>query len=201
MQENKPGTKTKIFEAALRLFAASGVENISVRDIANAVGIKAASIYNHYAGKEQIVEACYDYFQKYYDSARLDEERYSVVLLNGTKEEIVNVPNSPFPEVLEENLVNAMAILFSRMYTDTKAIEKYTIMIAHSLQFLERFFERGIELGRFENFNTRRVALLFLSARLFAAQSTTIHPETLRDLRLTQKDMMLELMKTIPFKY
>ena len=62
MQENKPDTKTRILNTALRLFAVSGVENVSMRDIANAVGIKAASIYNHYVNKEQIVDACYDFF-------------------------------------------------------------------------------------------------------------------------------------------
>ena len=52
-----PDTKTQIFNTALRLFATSGVENVSMRDLADAVGIKAASIYNHYTSKEQIVEA------------------------------------------------------------------------------------------------------------------------------------------------
>ena len=202
MQENKlGGTKSQIFNVALRLFAASGVENVSVRDIANAVGIKAASIYNHYTSKEQIIDACYDFFLEYIDRTRLDEEQYTTVLQNGTKEEIANVPNNQFPEEWKENLNNAFIILYSRMYTDSKALEKYTEMLDRSLQFLERFFERGIELGRFGEFNVRRVSLLFLSAKLFAVQSTIIHHETLRDLGLAQEKMMLELINTIPFKY
>ena len=201
VQEKKLDTKAQIFDVSLRLFAASGVENVSMRDIAYAVGIKVASIYNHYSSKEEIVEACYDFFLEYHDSTRPSEDQYSIILQNGTKEEIVNVPNNQFPQELEGSLVNAMTVLFSRMYTDTKAIEKYTKMIDHSLQFLEKFFKRGIELGRFGEFNIRRVSLLFLSARLFAAQSTTIHPETLRDTGLDQRDMILELINTIPFKY
>ena len=201
MPEKMIDTKTQIFNTAMRLFATSGVENVSMRDIARTVGIKAASIYNHYISKEQIVEACYDFYIKYHDSTRLSEEQYTKVLQKGTKEEIVSVPNNQFPEELEENLIYAMTVLFSRMYTDTKAIEKYTKMIDHSLQFLKRFFELGIKLGRFEDFNVRGVSLLFLSARLFAAQSTTIHPETLRDLGLAQQEMMLELINNIPFKY
>ena len=196
-----PDTKTQIFNTALRLFATSGVENVSMRDIARAIGIKAASIYNHYASKELIVEACYDFYLKYHDSTILNEEQYTEVLQNGTKEEIVNVPNYQFPEELEENLIHAMTVLFSRMYTDTKAIEKYTKMIDSSLEFLKRFFELGIELGRFEKFNVRAVSLLFLSARLFAAQSITIHPESLRDLGVAQQEMITELINILPFKY
>ena len=201
MQENKADTKTLIFNTALRLFATSGVENVSMRDIARAVGIKAASIYNHYASKDQIVDACYDFYIRYYDSTRLSEDQYAIILQKGTKEEIVNVPNNQFPVELEENLIYAMTVLFSRMYTDTKAIEKYTKMIDNSLEFLKKFFELGIELGRFEKFNVRGVSLLFISARIFAAQSTTIHPETMSDLGLAQQEMMLELINSIPFKY
>ena len=194
-------TKTQIFNTALRLFATSGVENVSMRDIAEAVGIKAASIYNHYINKEQIVEACYDFFLKYHDSTRLNEEQYTLVLQNGTKEEIVNVPNNQFPEGLEEKLIQAMTVLFSRMYTDAKAIDKYTKMIDHSMNFLKKFFETGIKLGRFEEFNIRAVSMLFLSARIFVSQGTTIRPETLRDLGLAQYEMITELINTLPFKY
>ena len=201
MQENKPITKTRIFDAALRLFATRGVENATMRDIAFASGINIASIYNHYASKEQLLEDCYDFFLKFYDNARLSEDQYRNILLEGTKEEIVNVPNERFPGELEENLVYAMTILFSRIYIDASAIEKYTKMIDHFLQFLKRFLALGIELGRFEEFDVSRISLLFLSVRLFAIQSVTIHPETMSDLGLTQQEMMLELMNNIPFKY
>ena len=201
MEENKESTKTQIFHTALRLFATCGVENVSMRDIAEAVGIKAASIYNHYINKEQIVEACYDFYLKYHDSTRLNEEQYTLVLQNGTKEEVVNVPNNQFPEGLEEKLIQAMTVLFSRMYTDAKAIDKYTKMIDYSMNFLKGFFEKGIKLGRFENFNVRGVSLLFLSARLFAAQSITIHPEALRDWGFAQYEMIMELINILPFKY
>ena len=87
------------------------------------------------------------------------------------------------------------------MYTDTKAIEKYTKLIDHSLNFLKKFFETGIRLGRFEEFNVRGVSMLFLSARLFVAQSTTIRPDALRDWGLAQYEMISELKNILPFKY
>ena len=201
MEENSQDTRAQIFRTSLRLFATKGVENVSMRDIAEAVGIKASSIYNHFINKEQIVEACYDFFLKNHDSTRLNEEQYTVVLQSGTKEEVVSVPNNQFPPGLEEDLIYAMTVLFSRMYTDTKAIEKYTQMIDHSMSFLKKFFEAGIKLGRFEEFNIRAVSMLFLSARIFVSQGTTIRPQALRDLGLAQYEMITELINILPFKY
>ena len=201
MRENKPDTKALILNAALRLFAASGVENVSMRDLADDVGIKAASIYNHFPSKDEIVEACYDYYLQYHDAGRLNKEQYSLVLLEGTKEEIVNIPIEQFPEDLAENMFYAMIVLFSRIYTDSAAIIKYTQMIDHSMEFLMEFLDLGIKLGRFDNFIVRGVSMLMLSSRLFAAQSVTIHPEALSDWDIAQKEMTSELMNIIPFRY
>ena len=201
MQEYRLNTKTRIFLSALYLFASRGVENASMREIAFAAGINIASIYNHFINKEQILEACYDFYLDYHDSTKLSEEQYAAILRTGTKEEIVDVLNFGFSEEHQENLVNAMTILFSRMYSDPKAIEKYSKMVDHSMEFMKSFFELGIQLGRFEEFDVNRVSLLFLSARLFAAQSVIIHPETLRDIESVEKEMMKELINNIPFKY
>ncbi len=48
------GTRNLILESALELFADRGYEGVSVQDIAAAVGIKAASLYAHFPGKEGI---------------------------------------------------------------------------------------------------------------------------------------------------
>ena len=201
MQDNKPDTKAQIFNMALRLFSVRGVENVSMRDIADSVGIKAASIYNHFVNKDQLVEDCYDFFLKYHDVGRLRRDQYTLVLLEGTKEEIVNIPNDQFREDIAENLIYAMIVLFSRIYTDARAIEIYTKMIDHSMTFLKEFFELGIRLGRFEEFNVRGVSMMFLSARLFAAQSATIHPEAMLDWGIAQQEMISELTRLLPFKY
>lgn len=47
-------TKDKILNEALRLFAAKGYGAVSVEQIADAVGIKAPSLYKHYKGKRDI---------------------------------------------------------------------------------------------------------------------------------------------------
>jgi AcrR family transcriptional regulator len=91
-------TKSHIFNTALRLFAANGYENVTVRKIADTVGIKAASIYNHYNSKEQILEACYTFYLTYRHISRLSKEQYEPIIRNGTVEEVLNIINYPFPD-------------------------------------------------------------------------------------------------------
>lgn len=47
-------TRELILKTALRLFSERGYDGVSMRDLASEVGIRAASIYNHFSGKEDI---------------------------------------------------------------------------------------------------------------------------------------------------
>lgn len=50
-------TRQKILDKALELFSTRGYDSVSVGEIANAVGIKAPSLYNHFSGKQAIFDA------------------------------------------------------------------------------------------------------------------------------------------------
>lgn len=55
--EKKGLTKERIVEEALTLFSTKGYKGTSVKNIADAVGIKDSSIYKHYKSKREIVDA------------------------------------------------------------------------------------------------------------------------------------------------
>lgn len=50
-------TRERILDSAEHLFAERGLAGTAVRDIAAGVGLNAASLYNHFAGKEGLYEA------------------------------------------------------------------------------------------------------------------------------------------------
>ena len=53
--EHKPHTKRpEIVRAALSLFAEQGINGTSMREIAEAAGVREAAIYRHFAGKEEL---------------------------------------------------------------------------------------------------------------------------------------------------
>ena len=92
----RPGnTKERLIEAALELFAEKGYDGTSVDEIAQAVGIKGPSIYDHFKNKEAILQAIV---------ARADEE-YDRNIENG-REKTVNIQSG---EDLKQYAMHAIA--------------------------------------------------------------------------------------------
>jgi AcrR family transcriptional regulator len=67
-------TKQRILDKALELFSARGYDSVSVGEIAEAVGIRAPSLYNHFPGKQAIFDAIVESTAAQYeaDTGRLD---------------------------------------------------------------------------------------------------------------------------------
>jgi len=51
------GTKKKIYDTSLKLFAEKGYKATTMRGIAKSVGIQQSAIYNHFKNKEAILDA------------------------------------------------------------------------------------------------------------------------------------------------
>lgn len=64
---DKKPTKEKILESALTLFAAKGYDGVGVDLIAENAGIKGPSLYKHFKGKEDILNALIQMVEVYYD--------------------------------------------------------------------------------------------------------------------------------------
>lgn len=58
----KTNNKDKIFDVSINLFSKYGYDGVSIRQIAKEVGIKESSIYNHYKGKESILDEILGYY-------------------------------------------------------------------------------------------------------------------------------------------
>lgn len=63
----KGNTKQLILEAALELFAVQGYEAASISQIVDRVGIRKASMYSHFMGKQDILDALLEEGLKQYE--------------------------------------------------------------------------------------------------------------------------------------
>ena len=61
--EHTLSNREKIIQAAIELFAQKGYAAVTMREIAAQVSIKAASIYNHYSGKEALLDEIVERFR------------------------------------------------------------------------------------------------------------------------------------------
>lgn len=67
MEKNDLKTKDRILLAAIDLFAKQGYKDVSMRELAKQIGIKASSLYKHYAGKQQILSSIFELFRQMMD--------------------------------------------------------------------------------------------------------------------------------------
>ena len=123
MIENK-GTKQIILDKALSLFAINGYEGVTVADIANAVGIKAPSLYKHYKSKQNIFDAILDEMEKRYKSQvtpmqmnGMDADKDMGLFMNISEEQLIEMSKGLFLYFLHDDY----ALKFRRMLT----IEQY----------------------------------------------------------------------------
>ena len=83
----KGNTKQEILEAALDLFSVQGFEATSVSQIADAVGIRKASLYSHFESKQAILDALIQEVLEQY-------ERQSVFVRTNWEKDACNLPQT-----------------------------------------------------------------------------------------------------------
>ena len=80
-------TRDRILDEALTLFAENGYDGTGVEQIAERVGIKAPSLYKHFKGKEDILNALIDMTEARYEES-FGSDRH-IGRLPGSKEEFI----------------------------------------------------------------------------------------------------------------
>lgn len=165
-------TKNRILYESLRLFAHKGYDGVSMREIAAAVGIKGASLYNHYKGKEEIFRAIFEEMKSIYDeSANMMKipsmaGKEATEMFNGINEEVLlEMVN----QLLELFTQNEFMVLFRRMVTseqhkfDIAAKVYNSYYLEAPVHFQEKLFEGLKETGRFSGYDAGMLALHFYS--------------------------------------
>lgn len=59
-------TKEKLFESALNLFSEKGFKATTIREITRQTGLTPGSFYNHFASKDALLQAVYEYYSRLY---------------------------------------------------------------------------------------------------------------------------------------
>lgn len=105
-------TKQKILQEALSLFSEKGYNAVYVRDIADAVGIKAPSLYKHYKSKQDIFNAILEEIKNNYE-----KQTFNLIISGSDATKDASV----FASISEDTLVQTGIELFQFFLHDDYA--------------------------------------------------------------------------------
>ena len=148
-------TKEKIFDVSLDLFSKKGYDSVSLREIADEVGIKKSSIYSHYSSKEAILMDIFEYFTDFFKYNELINSKD--LLLTADNEILLENPELFYHKgseaikvmVSEERNLKIWKLIFIQMhYNENIRIFFQNEILAKPLLFWNEFFtilkEKGI---------------------------------------------------------
>ena len=162
------GTKELIFDTFVEMTSALGYENVSMRDIAEKVGIKVASIYNHFETKGNILEYAYNYYSKHQYDNRVPVEEMKSLIETADTEEIINTFRYTFVSEDKKKYVRMVLItkiIYMRLFQDPAANSIFAESNKNNAEYVTDVLKHGIDLGRFDpEFDIYTFADIFIGA-------------------------------------
>ena len=107
--------KKEIIMATLELTANKGLGNVSMNMIADKVGIKKPSLYNHFASKEELVETMYQFLrEEAKKNANVGAIDYTVIFAGKSALEILRMMvGGYFHMNQQEHMLNFYKVIYS----------------------------------------------------------------------------------------
>ena len=152
----KGNTKREILDASLELFSVQGFEATSISQIANAVGIRKASLYSHFESKQAILDALVRQVLEQYDRhsifvhADWDAEGAEVPL---TSEEAVSMILGQLRYILHDPYISrARKMLMIGQFRNPELArlqtkQNYTDVLGYFTGLTRQLIARGVLAG------------------------------------------------------
>jgi len=165
-------TKATIINISLTLFSEKGFEGVSMREIAAAVGIKAASIYNHFKNKEEIFSSIIEDMSRRYEDAVMQmqvpeggpqdaADKYREL----TEETLAAIAGNLFLYFSKDDFASRFRrLLTTEQFRSQKAGEAFqSFYIDGAIEYQTSLFARMIQHGTFIECDPQAMALAFYS--------------------------------------
>jgi Transcriptional regulator len=163
--ETESQTKENILVNATLLFAKKGYAAVSMREIADATGIKPASLYNHFTNKEILWQNVLWHAKELYllYFAHLDETLASAE----TFEEVLEVIFTEPKRMANVFTCYAFSMTQAEQFRDRAAGDFFTsVCLEYSIDFLQSWLEKCIAKGLVKPFDAKAVAGIIMHSVL-----------------------------------
>ena len=195
-------TKEKITEEALTLFAQKGYKGTSVKNIADAVGIKDASLYNHFKSKQEIFDSIVELIMNHisglsktlgmpqYDNQYTSASSfYEKLDLEGLKD----LSREVFVFYLTDPYISKFwRIAHMEQYTNPQIYTMFRkIFMENAISYQEQLFKEMMEQGVFYRGDAKASAVSFYSPIYLLLSMYSDQPER-KDEALEMLDRQIE---------
>jgi len=175
--KNNGTTKEKILYTAAMMFAKDGYENVSMRELSDAVGIRVASLYNHFKSKRDILCVLYGAYEEERDNSRPDMD---ALLRMAETEHPLKVLNhlNHHASIETEDLMNRIMVTAAHRVSadaDSAAFVKRNLLDIWTV-FMKPLLVKMMDHGKIKPFNID--TFIFLTA-IYSFGGTAFHSSTL----------------------
>lgn len=158
--KNANTTKERILLEASIMFAQRGYASVSIRDIAERVNVKHASIYSHFESKEALYDAILSNITTVYGEfyTRMDEE----IAKAESFEQVVDCLFSEVIDVYDMYIYYGFSLITTEQFRDEKSNEVFSdVLMKKGIDYSKAAFDECIRKGWVKPFDTEMMATLF----------------------------------------
>lgn len=142
------GTKLHIVECSIELFAERGYSGVSVRDIARLVGIRDASIYSHFASKDEILSTIFELMRQEVEASLPSGAELDAILERSSARRFLEQGFRLFKKRMSiPRQRQIYLVLLREQYNDGRAAKLWKEYLDHTLGYMATAFRKMIEHG------------------------------------------------------
>lgn len=196
-------TKQKILNEALTLFSEKGYSAVYVGDIADAVGIKAPSLYKHYKSKQAIFDSCIEVFSERMAQVRNqlrlpDTPKADINYQTASTETIVEIANNLFMFYLQDDVAAKFRkMLMIERYHNPELNELFeNLFMGGAVKHEEKIFSDLIDAKIIKKENPHIIALRFYTPIFYLLQKYDMHSDKVEEAKQELTLMVREFCNT-----
>ena len=149
----KIGTKDRIIDIAIGLFAQKGYHETSVRDIAKEVGIHYSSIYSHFENKEMILSQILEIYKNQVNQVQISDEMLECVVAKMSPGDLLIAGIKRIADAVSSEKINKInTILLIEMFRNSVIRDFFNEWYFDSnRKAVSRLFQKMMDLGKIKN--------------------------------------------------
>lgn len=154
--------KEEILYATLELAAENGIKGVSMSQIADKVGIKAPSLYNHFKSKDEIIREMYSFLRDRAQAGGSSVPMDFSKLADKSLEEILLYSVSAYMGIVTDNyMLQFFKVLYSERATNPLAAQIIVEETERMLQSSRNLFYALVVHGKVKNDNIDTAAMTY----------------------------------------